>query len=58
MAETIYSGTYVRGIVLDNPATQNPATIASTGEILKYITIKLPYSVNWGLLGLSPTTGP
>ncbi len=31
MAGTIYSGTYVNGIVLDDPATQLPATV--TGSV-------------------------
>lgn len=32
-SDIIYSGTYTYGIVLGNPATQNPATIAATGLI-------------------------
>ncbi|HEU0155476.1 MAG TPA: hypothetical protein VFQ82_05345, partial [Stellaceae bacterium] len=35
MAGTTYHGTYVNGIVLSNPATQNPATIAATGYVSK-----------------------
>lgn len=33
MTGTIYHGSYVNGIVLSNPATQNPATIAATGRV-------------------------
>jgi Ca2+-binding RTX toxin-like protein len=33
VAGTIYSGTYVNGIVLGNPATQNPAAITATGKV-------------------------
>ncbi|MGH7111578.1 MAG: hypothetical protein ACREFK_14265, partial [Stellaceae bacterium] len=31
----VYGGTYANGIVLSNPATQNPATIAATGIVTK-----------------------
>ncbi|MGH7109404.1 MAG: beta strand repeat-containing protein, partial [Stellaceae bacterium] len=33
MAGTIYSGTYLNGIVLSSPTTQLPATIAATGYV-------------------------
>ncbi len=33
MAGKIYTGNYVNGIVLSSAATQNPATIASTGHV-------------------------
>jgi hypothetical protein len=29
----VYTGTYVNGIVLSDPATQNPATVAATGYV-------------------------
>jgi hypothetical protein len=32
-ADIVYAGTYVNGIVLSDPATQNPATIAATGYV-------------------------
>jgi hypothetical protein len=32
-SDPIYSGTYVNGIVLSNPATQNPTIVAATGYI-------------------------
>ena len=31
-----FSGTYTNGIVLSNPATQNPATVTATGYLSKY----------------------
>lgn len=31
--DIVYGGTYTNGIVLSNPATQNPATIAATGLV-------------------------
>jgi hypothetical protein len=33
VAGTIFSGTYTNGIVLSDPATQNPATVAASGYI-------------------------
>ena len=33
MSGTIFSGTYTNGIVLSDPATQNPATVTATGYI-------------------------
>jgi hypothetical protein len=29
----VYTGTYVNGILLSDPATQNPATVAATGYV-------------------------
>jgi hypothetical protein len=32
-SDIVYTGTYVYGIVLSDPATQNPATVAATGYV-------------------------
>jgi hypothetical protein len=37
-SDIVYSGTYVNGIVLSDPATQNPATVAATA----YVTNNTP----------------
>jgi hypothetical protein len=34
----VYTGTYVNGIVLSDPATQNPATVAATGYVTNQTT--------------------
>jgi len=34
----VYTGTYIYGIVLSDPATQNPATVAATGYITNQTT--------------------
>jgi hypothetical protein len=33
MSGTVFSGTYTNGVVLSDPATQNPATVAASGYI-------------------------
>jgi len=33
MAGTIFSGTYANGVILTDPAAQNPATVAATGYV-------------------------
>ncbi|HEY1300552.1 MAG TPA: hypothetical protein VGF07_08640, partial [Stellaceae bacterium] len=45
MAGTVFHGTYRNGIILANPNTQNPATIAASG----YVT-----GSSFGVLGKSP----
>src|SRR5215472_14762677 len=35
---TIFTGTYLNGIVLSNPATENPATLAATGYVTNRTT--------------------
>jgi len=35
-SDPVYTGTYLNGIVLSNPATQNPATVAATGYVTNH----------------------
>src|SRR5215472_12825317 len=37
-SDIVYTGTYLNGIVLSDPATQNPATVAATGYVANLTT--------------------
>ena len=59
-SDIVYSGTYVNGIVLSDPATQNPATVAATGYVTNFFHGDAVYGTpgySWTLTNLGTIAG-